>query len=157
MLLSGDMKLYICINKTPISGYTHIDPKPKGNVPAFTGSLDKIQEICKPAECEEILAPDMLDYISIGQLDDVLTIFNSLLRHGGKLVLGGNNLDEFSRMSFLNLLDVEVVNSELYGNQFRKAGLYSTQTIKERLINMGLEIEEVSLDTYKFIIKSKRP
>lgn len=151
------MKLYICINQEPMQGYLHIDPMPKGDVPAFTGTLDQIAQVCDKAECEEIIASEMLDYINIKQIDDVIKTFASLLRHDGEMVLGGNDIEELSRMSFLSLLKLEDVNNILYGDKFRKAGLYSADFIRTKLEEHGLEILNITLNTYKFTIRCKRP
>lgn len=151
------MKLYLCINKQPINGYTHIDPMPKGDVPAFTDSIDKITEVCDRAECEELLAPDMLDYISHSQIDNVLDIMVSLLRHNGVIILGGNDAHELCRLVFLGAIDSEVINNSLYGGDFRKNGLHDISSIKKRLTDKGLEILNIKLDSGKFLIKAKRP
>lgn len=151
------MKLYICINKQPIKGYTHIDPVPKDDVPAFSGTLESIKDICSQAECEEILAPDMADYINFSQIDNVLDMLCSLLRHNGVIILGGNDSYELSRLVFLDALECEHINNILYGGNFRKNGLFSVDFIEQKLKERGLEILNIKMDAGKFIIKAKRP
>ena len=152
------MKLYICINKASLPGYMHIDPKPKDeNVAAFAGSMEDIGKLAGKSECTEILAPHILDYIPFSVIGSVLGVFSSLLRHEGKLILGGNEASELARISFMNMVDPAELNNMLYGGDFRKNGIYSIDTIRASLEKLGLVTDKIKLDSGRFTIESHRP
>jgi len=150
------MKLYICINKTSLPGYTHIDPIPKDNIPAFQGSIQDLNQIAGKGECEEILAPELLDYLSPGQLDQSLSELASLLHHEGKLIIGGTEFYELCRGVFIGQVTSDQVNNLLFNSQIRKNGIYSVEEIKEKLVNLELKIQSIKINNGTFIIEAFR-
>ena len=151
------MKLYIAINKTPIQGYLHIDPSPKGDVPAFKGNLNDLSKIVEDGECTEILAPEILNLIFDSTFDQIVEKLCSLLRHKGKLIIGGIELHELSRLVFLGAIEPQQYNQILFAGSFRMNGIYTLEKIKNKLQSLNMTIEKVEIDGFNMLIEAIRP
>ena len=69
------------------------------------------------AEATEIIATDVIDYLSLYEVPKVLGHWIKKLRHGGKIVIGGTDMNEVTRGFIHGDIDLETTNKLLHGLQ----------------------------------------
>jgi len=143
------MKLYLSILPEELNGYINICPHTGG---------DLFHLECEDNSCTEIIA-EILDYVPRHQLVPVIEHYVSKLRHGGSIILGGVDAIE-SMEIFLITLDLDRLNSSLFGNQNHawafKLGCTTVTEIVEILKNLDLSIVKRRLNEGKFIVEAIR-
>ena len=113
------------------------------------------------AECTEILALGIINYIEVEKIPAFLQHVVSKMRHGGKLTLTGKDIFHFAKLVMTqpgNIGLVEV-NQMIYGpaNQRPYASQVHVNYIADILQQLGLKIDRKSLDDGDFIIEATRP
>jgi hypothetical protein len=152
------MKIYLGIDIQPIQGYTNLDPcGGHGKIPVEPSNLDTV---CQQAECTELLADNILDYIHGSKLLATLQNWTGKLRHGGKLIIGGTDLTTLSRSLYHGKIPVSEGNKILFGwgdNPWAtKMGCYSCFDIASILEEMGYTVVRKRLSGIKFIVEAQR-
>lgn len=152
------MKLYITVGTEPMSGYTTIDPSGgEGKTSCDFRSLDNI---CGQAECKEICAPEMMDYVHCGEVMNVLKNWVSKLRHGGRIVVGGTDLYEVSKGIVAGQVDTVNSNKTIYGSAnlypFVKIGMYTRHDIESILLELGLKIDKKRVNNRCYVVEAVR-
>jgi predicted SAM-dependent methyltransferase len=143
---------------TILSGFINIDDTQNNKM-----RVDNLDKICEDSECDEIIAEDVIDYFSSKEVDLIIQGWVSKLRHGGKIVIGGIDLDEICKSLYNKRINLVEANILIFGNQkhpweFRKSGLTSILLVKV-LKNYGLNIikKRINLINYHYVIEAERP
>lgn len=151
------MKIKLTINDIPDKDYVTIDPMPISG-PAYVGSIISLDGVCDKAEVVELLGEKILDYIPHNKLEEAITGWCALLRHGGKIILGGVNTNEISRLWVTKHISPEDYNKHIFGDgSVRKAAAYSIEQIERVLLSRGIKITRKSLPGLYFVIEGERP
>jgi hypothetical protein len=146
------MKLNITIQPYELSGYKNISPLTGSNV------LDLPVE---QAECTEIIAEDIIDYILYDKIQEVVSGYVSKLRHGGRIILGGTDVFEVSKQCLTQATPVQKINTILYGDGNPsgwgfKRSCTTIIHITSILSQLGLKITKQRLEETKFIVEAYR-
>lgn len=148
------MRINITITPYELGSYINISPL-KGDDP-FTLTSDT-------AECREIIAEEIIDYIPIDKMLDVITHYVSKLRLGGKIVLGGTDIIELSKDILRQNKTMVEANHEIFGAQTEelkewglKKGCLALNDVVAILSHLGLHITKQRLDGSKFIVEAVR-
>jgi hypothetical protein len=129
------------------------------NIPNAAFSLDSYLD---KSETDYINAKDLLDYVPYSIVNNTLANFVSKLRHGGKILIGGTNINYVAEALASGEIDSKQAALMLYGsgvhaNTF-KSCCYSPIDIKKWLENAGLEVTKyiVANEYGKFIVEAVR-
>lgn len=152
------MKLFIGVDVAPLNGYTTVDPV--GSENTISVDFRSLDSVCEPAECTEIRAPNILNFIHGSELYSVLANWVSKLRHGGKLIVGGSELLECCKSVMLGQINVAEAN-KLFYNEKRTPwhvnfGMYECNEIVGLLTDFGLRIEKKRINGNTFVIEAYR-
>lgn len=152
------MKIYITTTQPGLNGYITINPTGLENT--VVANIHNLDQQCDDAECTEILADDILDYIHGSQLVNTLKNWVSKLRHGGRLIVGGTDLIETAKNIVTGDLSLVDANRTLYGDSsmmFRnKVAQYTIKEVKDMLKECGLTIIKKRTQGIKFIVEAER-
>lgn len=150
------MKLKLTVNDVPDNDYITLDPCPLDGL-AYTGSMINLGDICDKAEATEVLASTMLDYIPAETLERAISAWCELLRHGGKIILGGTNANQLSRLWLSGYIDATEYNRYIYGaGPVRHAAIYSVADIEKHLVANGIRITRRHISDMVFIVEGIR-
>ena len=158
------MELNLLINGVPINGYLNIDPlasdEEVNNGQKVKGELDNLDDYVDDAECVEILAVEVLEYISMEKADSVLNHWLSKLRMGGTITIGATNFRQVCRSVASQTIDNNAANLLLYGKQTHeleyKKGLVDLARLCAVLEAKGLQIIQKRLDGFKMFVTAQR-
>ena len=104
------MKINITIGGSEKSGYLNIDA-------LKDLEIRNLDEYVDPAECFEIVAEDIVDYIPKQELPSVIDNWVSKLRHQGTIIVGGTDAFEVCKMFSQNSINLVELNN-LRGGMF---------------------------------------
>lgn len=153
------MKLHISINKAPLNGYTNISPM--GGEEKFICNPKNLEGLVEDAQCTEIIAEDILDYIASNDILNFLTYYVKKLRHKGKLIIGGTDLYSLCKAVVTKNLNVLLTNHLLHGEQTHpwdfKYGQISLDDLVDLLKSLGLKILKKRVNGYKMVVEAERP
>lgn len=140
------MKLNICVNGQYKEGYKNIEPR------------SNIDDVVETAECEEIFASDIMDYIPSEIVYDTLKNYVSKLRHGGRIILGGTDLVLLSKEIVTHRLNLVEANKILHGanGEVKKNGQISLSDLDDILKSFNLKVMKRRIDGIKFYIEGVR-
>lgn len=153
------MKLQLSVNKAPLNGYLNLDPKPVNpeEQPAFTGNLLDLTAIVETSECTEILADDILDFITAENTFPTLEYWSKLLRHGGSLIVGGTDLYEVSKAVTNQTLNIREANEILHGTGIDHINQMTIIDLCEILKSLGMKIVSKRINGFKMVVIAQRP
>jgi hypothetical protein len=140
------MKLNICVNGEYKENYKNIEPR------------INLDDVVQNAECEEILALNIMDYIPTEIVYNILKHYVSKLRHGGKIILGGTDLVLLSKEIVTGRLNIVEANKMLHGSngEIKKNGQISLSDLDDILKSLNLKIMKRRIDGIKFYIEGVR-
>lgn len=157
------MKINLLLSdNSPRSGFVNIDPyAPSGDPLRTIGDVTNLDEHCEDAECDELVALDIIDYVPALELDSVLLHWLKKIRHGGSITLGGVDMREVSRAFVAQKISLEDANILFYGAQsapwqYRKSTL-TLQKLIELLESKGLKIVQKRINHFSYSVKAVRP
>jgi hypothetical protein len=107
------MKIKLTVHDIPEKGYLTLDPAPQQG-PAYKGSIVTLEGVVDAAEVTELLADSMLDYIPARAIEDAVRGWCKLLRHGGRIILGGTNANEIARLWINKQINTQVLNQAVF-------------------------------------------
>lgn len=154
------MKIHLSISSNAISNYLNLSPiKPDlslGQNWVCWSEFGNLSQFCEAGEAWEILAPDIIDYLKISDIAPLIEYWSKLLRHGGKIILGGTDLSQLSRETYLGNVSVLDYNNMVYGNVARKSSINHMIGIVELLKSFGLKINKQRINSVSFIVEAER-
>jgi hypothetical protein len=136
-----------------LSDYNNIDITAAGFSPYLDG-------VCDLAECQSIIAMDVLNYFSSLETDSIVNRWILLLRHGGKLVIGGYDALSIAKGIVQRDLSLVEANIMLFGEQnmswdFRRC-IVSSMELVQALKAMNLKINKNIVGNYRYTIEAER-
>lgn len=143
------MKINITTDPYELSGYENVALTTTDVYTPFNLQADQ-------GECTEIIAEEIIDYISIDDLLDIVTHYVSKLRHGGKIILGGTDIIELSKDILRQNKTMVEVNHEIFGTSNLKKGCLALNDVVTVLSHLNLKITKQRLDGTKFIVEAIR-
>jgi 2-succinyl-5-enolpyruvyl-6-hydroxy-3-cyclohexene-1-carboxylate synthase len=143
-------------------GYINIDPfTQEGDQTKISGAVSKLDHTVDNGEASEIIAEDVIDYLGPDYVDKAINNWLSKLQHGGIIVIGGTDIRVVCKSYFLRQLNTVEVNNLIYGEQknvqkYKKSCL-TIHEVCELLKSLGLKIILKRHDSFRYLIKAKRP
>ena len=152
------MKLQLSVNKAPLNGYLNLDHSPvrPEEQPAYTGTFGDLSALVEISECKEILADEILDFISAKDTFVILEYWSKLLRHGGYLIVGGTDLYEVSKAVSNQTLNIREANEILHGIDIKRINQMSIVDLCELLKSLGLKIMSKRINGFKMVVTAVR-
>jgi len=157
------MKLHISVGKGFTKpGYLNIDPiTGQGNELSVKADIRKLDEFVSDSECTEIIAENVLDYLEAGEADQALQHWVKKLRHGGKIIIGGTDAHQISKMFYYKEIDIEKFNLLTHGQFSAPWDVFMSHTTIEDLLqkleSYGIKILKKRIDGFNLVIEGERP
>lgn len=123
-----------------------------------TGFVKNVDAFAENGQCDEVVSPDMLNYIHFSTAEDFIVHLAKKVKHGGLLVLGGKDPIEVSKMLVRGDFNFIEYNRIMYGDANARP-LANTMTINavvNTLTLNGFKIMKKRLDGYTFTVEAKR-
>ena len=79
--------------------------------------ISNIDKYVDDSELEELVAIDVIDYMSIKEAPQVIENWVRKIRIGGKIILGGSDLLEICKSFSEHKIDISEANSLIHGTQ----------------------------------------
>jgi hypothetical protein len=157
------VKIKLSVGDTPYTGYLNIDPCPKveqDKIGQFNLIIAAPKEIpVENATCDEILCLSV-EYLTGQTIAGFFQHAASKLRHHGKLIVSGTDLEKVSLDFFNGLITTVEFNKILYGNQTHTwdyKSLHLTQSDVSVLLQAaGLKIKKKVFDKNQYVITAER-
>jgi hypothetical protein len=113
------------------------------------------------AEATEIIASDVIDYLPLNEVNNVIDHWIKKLRYNGIIVIGGTDLTETSKAIAQYRLDVTLANQLLHGNQSKP---YLIKRVTMTALGLSnylqekhkLKILKKRINDYRMIIEAQR-
>jgi len=158
------MKIRLAVNQVPLVGYVNIDPAPQKSVQdevVHIRDIKNLHGVCEQSECTEVRAEDVLDFIPLEQLGNVLAGWTYALRHGGKLVIGGTDAMSVSRAYLSGDINTQEYNELIHGVGLHpwsmKSGQVNMSELSEVLEQLGLQVIKKRFNGFKMTVEAIRP
>lgn len=156
------MKLNLILHESDCrSGYTNCGPIARLGRGAVHSSFSHLDPLCEDAEATELIALDVIDFVSPGEINEMVAHWVRKLRHGGTLTVGGLDLAEVARRLVSGRLDHDAANLLIYGSQdvpalCRKACM-PLRVACEVLEAYGLKVLTKTYNECFYVVTSRRP
>lgn len=160
------MKLRLSVGQIPYSGFTNIDPAPVieedklGQFDVYAGDFKNLETI-EDSSCKEIVVEGCLDYIHIDFTVDVIKHWISKLRHGGRIIIRGTNLESVVKLFLNGEITTLDFNHLIYGTGKNtwdnKSGCVNLEEVDEVCRKEGLKILSKQIHSEEFILIAIRP
>ena len=148
------MKVNLTIGGAKKSGYLNIDA-------LENLEIRNLDEYVDNAECFEIIADDVIDYLPRQEISVVIDNWVSKLRHQGTIVIGGTDAYEVCKMFSQNAIDLQELNNLFHGQQTQewdvRLNQLTLQTVSEELEKRGLKTLKKRINGFKFSVDAERP
>lgn len=155
------MKLRLSVNAEPLNGYINIDPRPQNvgqNV--ICQDFKNISNVADIAECTELRCDNVLEYIPVDELLNVVTHWVSRLRHGGTIVLNSIDALAVAKAFMKNEINTIQFNHLLFGDSTHpwniKSSIITLYEIAEILKRLGLVINKKRINNFEISIEAIR-
>lgn len=103
--------------------------------------------------CFEILCDhNVLKMVSPDQIEQLIQVLCSKLRHGGELIISGLDIDVATKQYQRKDFDISVFSKLLSSS----LGFYNCRIIEEYIRTNGLDITSMSIQDSYFVVKGKR-
>lgn len=126
-----------------------------------TVSRTDYSQHCLPGQAEEILALNLLDYLSPDEVDETVDAWVDLLAYGGRLVLQTLDLGEICYHVSTGYLGEREAALELHGAQREpwevRRATYSVAMLQSSLECRGLRVESIHLSDRRILLTAIRP
>jgi hypothetical protein len=121
------------------------------------GYRRNLDEICDDAECTEINAPDILDFIEYSKHKEFILHLIKKLRHGGVLIIGGTDITTLSLNVFSKNLSVADANQLVFGSDDSpvKVALTNLEEVRKVILETELRITKQICEP-NFLLGAKR-
>ena len=145
------MKLYLHVNKEPLTGYNNI------NLITDTINMQNLDHLCEKAECIELILDNVLSYIPLKTLENFLKNLITRLRYNGKLIITDFNLDSVIDKYSNGVISMYELNDKLFDSRTSaKRSGFTIQYIENIIKSSNISIESIQLNDDSFMIIAKR-
>jgi len=144
-----------------LNSHLNINPfTPDVSENLLRGQLNSLDGVLEEGEAEEIVAADVIDFMVLTSVNDVIANWISKLRVGGTLIIGGVDAFEASKSFYQQRLDISSFNRLVHGEQtepylFRRVN-FSTIGMVQYLESLGMKIIKKRTNNHKYIIEAKK-
>jgi hypothetical protein len=140
------MKLCLNVNDEVLTGYNNL------------GFLRNVDAYAEDGECDEILSTDILSYIHYSKVEDFIRHLAKKVKRGGKIILGGNDCVEISKMFFRGDFNIAEYNRITFGdaNSRQKENAITIPVVVDVLQSMNFKIMKKRIDNYQFVVEAVR-
>lgn len=135
-------KIQVTIDQPNIKGYMFASPQNESLKEDFV----ELKQFGSECEIDEIYAPEMLDAFEIANIPKYLSAWISLLKVGGKLVIGGTDIYLLSKASISRSLSIEDINKVLFKKPFFIRSIVSIQYIRSILLQLDMDVIDISVE-----------
>ena len=149
------MKINLKLGGEDKNGYLNID--------GLNGmELRNLDEYVDDAECIEVLAENILDYIPREDIEFALNNWANKIRHQGILVIGGTEATEVSKLLSNGALSIEQWNACVHGEQDEnspwdvKLNQFTIEKACEELESRGLVVTKKRVNGLQFVVEGER-
>lgn len=151
------MKLNLLINNAPNirSGFVNLDPYANGEDDRIVGDFKNLGEHCEQAECQELVALDILDKFDVTEVESVLDHWLSRLAKGGVATLNFPDLQFVTYKYSMGEMSIEDANVLLHGPPTRLCSLALSQ-VSQTVRSKGFSIVQQRYDGAYALIKIRR-
>jgi hypothetical protein len=139
------MKVYLTVKGDNITGYHTIDASSGGDIVAMSGVED--------SEATEIIASDVINFVSLSSLEELISGWIKKMRHGCTLVLGGVEIDEVCKALVSKAIDINKFNETIYEG---RTSQISRPELEKILIKHGLKITRKRSDNFNMVVEAIR-
>ena len=154
------MKLRITVGaEDKLNGYTNVDP-----VSQFDGldaDLRNLDAIVSDAECSEILADEVIDFIRQEEVYPILDHWINKLRHNGNIFVSFYDTRQIAKAFFRGKISLDEFNKIVHGTfsapWYIRLGHTSVEEVSKFLQTRGLVVTKKTLDGLKATIGATRP
>lgn len=147
-------KIQITIDQPNINGYIYASPDNKELKQDFI----ELSQFATECEVSEIYAPEILDALTSDNITKYITEWISLLKVGGKLIIGGTDIYLLSKMIIHRNIDLKTLNELLFKRSYFIRSFSSIEHIRGFLEAQDLYITNISTDysASSFTIEAKK-
>lgn len=140
--------------------FTYISPFPTPSKNVLYCHYQDLNKIADDGEVDVISCKRVLNFISHLEIKDTIKHWCKKLKHEGKLFLFFEDIIELCRLITIGTIKEENISQHIYGGQeegwnFKKSG-FTIPFIKNILVENGMIIENVKLDSFYCYIESRR-
>jgi len=97
---------------------------------------------------------ELIDVLEFDENPDVLSVAIQKLRHNGTIRIGGTDAVEIMRESERGRIDMAVASEHLLNGRIR---LTSAHELKDRLLEMQMNVSTVSIGGLRYLVEATRP
>ena len=115
-----------------------------------------LDEVCEAAQAIEILGDEILNYIPVKHLGQLIQHWRSKLRIGGRLILGGTDLIEMAKAIVTKQTNPYIANQVLFGIDCDRVSCLTLDDIENLVRAQDLKIISKRLDGINFLIEAVR-
>jgi hypothetical protein len=148
-------------NGSPLSGYTNVDPHSYDKEDVINGDITDLNDIVDDSEATEILVADVIDYLPRAMVAKAISHWVTKLRHKGRIVIGGHDIYEITKIMSQQGISAEEISDVLHGTQNHpwefKASHTTAADLAKTLEQHGLKILKKRVSGFKMIVEAIRP
>lgn len=123
--------------------------------------IRNLSEITQENECTEIYAADILDYLQFDESKAIVSHWVSRLRHGGKIAIGGTDIEEVCRVFRSGKIDIEDFNQVVHGTFEKPWSVKLSHRKIEDLVGLlqanGVRVTKKRIEGINMIVEGERP
>tara|TARA_R100001082_G_scaffold96161_1_gene63643 strand:- start:4931 stop:5395 length:465 start_codon:yes stop_codon:yes gene_type:complete len=153
------MKIRITVgSEEKLNGYTNIDPI--SHFDGLNADLRNLDAIASDAECSEILADEVIDFIRQEEVYPILDHWISKLRHKGSIFISFYDTRQIAKAFFRGKINLDEFNKIVHGTFSAPWDVRLSHTTVEEiskfLQSRGLIVNKKTLDGLKATIGATR-
>jgi len=110
-------------------------------------------------ELDELILDEIVDYMPINKVEDILSKLSKLIKVGGKLVVTGSDLYEVCKAFTLYRSDIVGVNKGIFGenpDRPKRVGFSASAISNFLQQNVGLKILKKRVNNFTYMIEATR-
>ena len=157
------MKVHISVGKELVKpGNLNIDPITGGNVEgSVKADIRNLDELVLDSERTELIAENVLGYLEANEADQTLLHWVKKLRHGGKIVIGGIDAHQVSKMFYykeINIVEFNLLTHGMFSGPWDVLMSHTTiEDLQKKLESCGVKILKKRTDGFNLVIEGERP
>jgi hypothetical protein len=145
------MKIYFHVNKQPLNGYNNI------NLATDVVDFQKLNNLCEPSECTEMILDEVLEYIQYHNIKDFISKLSSRIRLNGNFVIYFYHGDMILNAFENGIINHQQLNNIIFGRgKISKNSIINLDFIEQIIKDINFVIQSIEINNYKVILVAKR-
>lgn len=154
------LNLMFC-SGVPLAGYLNLCPFVAQNVENVVNcDIRNLDQICENAEVTELIAHNVLEYISPNELDSVFNNWVLKLRHKGIIKLAVLDAEQVCHRFLSKKMELNQFNSIVFGEQRSpfelRRNVLTPTALCQKMQSLGLKIVSKQLQDVVFLVEGER-